>query len=504
MTCSWRVSLLAGLLALAPAALRGQEEEAAVKPSQGTGTHVFRRVLHEMGFTPLHSFQPLSQSPEESILVVLGDLDWLRGMPTGWLTAFVQRGGAVLLATDRGLTGQELLEEIALLSGVAVVGDTVLSPGADFRYHGHDFCPLLRPERGRSRAPVFRNPRGDEQGPLEVASNLPSRLRLVTRRLPVGVSPVAWLPPGSEAYWAADEAMWSAPLREQDRLFGVAGERGKGRFLLLADHSLFINTMMLPGDNGNVEFASNCMEWLRDGPSGPRRQVLFLEEGQINPTFEVPLVDRPLPELSDEELRALATRINPALAHLEDRDLFNSLTWSVLERKRLTPQRVGRIGLMALTIALAVYLIYRVTSRGRQRPEQAPALRRALRRHEPAAPLAQMRLGSQLQQGSLWESGRQLAQAVFARAGLVSAAEGPPRVRAGGGLLWRWRVRRRVRRLWRLAHGTRPRPISPRAWPRLLEGLREVEQELADGSLTLQPRPVPAGRPPRPAAEMAP
>ena len=41
----------------------------------------------------------------------------------------------------------------------------------------------------------------------------------------------------------------------------VGGTRG--RILLVADHSIFINMMMLPTDTDNVEFASNCLEYLR-------------------------------------------------------------------------------------------------------------------------------------------------------------------------------------------------------------------------------------------------
>jgi hypothetical protein len=45
---------------------------------------------------------------------------------------------------------------------------------------------------------------------------------------------------------------------------GDWGEKG-GRILILADHSVFINDMMTPDDNDNLEFASNCLEWLTDG-----------------------------------------------------------------------------------------------------------------------------------------------------------------------------------------------------------------------------------------------
>ena len=68
---------------------------------------------------------------------------------------------------------------------------------------------------------------------------------------------------------------------------------GNGRVLVLADHSIFINEMMLPSDNGNVEFTYNCLEWLRGDPKDGRNQVLFVEDGTINSRFEVPLKEVP-------------------------------------------------------------------------------------------------------------------------------------------------------------------------------------------------------------------
>ena len=69
--------------------------------------------------------------------------------------------------------------------------------------------------------------------------------------------------------------------RQRPLSFAISREFDNGgRLLLLADHSIFINEMMLPSDNGNVEFTYNCLEWLRRGPE-VRNQVLFVDEGRI-------------------------------------------------------------------------------------------------------------------------------------------------------------------------------------------------------------------------------
>ena len=55
------------------------------------------------------------------------------------------------------------------------------------------------------------------------------------------------------------------PSKREAPLFAVGGTVGKGRVLVLADHSIFINRMILPRETGNLEFAANCLHWLRGG-----------------------------------------------------------------------------------------------------------------------------------------------------------------------------------------------------------------------------------------------
>ena len=55
--------------------------------------------------------------------------------------------------------------------------------------------------------------------------------------------------------------------------------------LLIPDHSVFINSMMLQTDNGNSRFAQNAVRWLTN--DGTRRRVLFLADGEVIPRFAV-------------------------------------------------------------------------------------------------------------------------------------------------------------------------------------------------------------------------
>src|SRR5262249_49234461 len=69
----------------------------------------------------------------------------------------------------------------------------------------------------------------------------------------------------------------------------VSSEHGKGRLLLLADHSIFINEMMQPRDTGNADFAYNAVDWLREGEDGPRDRVLFVTDSRIETKLDIPL-----------------------------------------------------------------------------------------------------------------------------------------------------------------------------------------------------------------------
>src|SRR5262249_27892627 len=54
-----------------------------------------------------------------------------------------------------------------------------------------------------------------------------------------------------------------------------------GKILVMADHSIFINQMLIPPerDNDNLEFTMNTLDWLVIGPDGQRRdRVLFIDQ----------------------------------------------------------------------------------------------------------------------------------------------------------------------------------------------------------------------------------
>jgi hypothetical protein len=277
---------------------------------------------------------------------------------------------------------------------------------------------------------------------------------------------------------------------EKGPMFAVGGEVDNGRVLVLADHSIFINQMMVPADNNNAEFAWNCLDWLAADRPGERRKVLFVEDGTIQTDFKVPLKDGP--GLPPGATRAMVVALDETLAKLEEKGTLDEAMLDRLGASRPgDPSRLLRRALEILTLVLLLYLAYRVGIRGRFRLEAAvPLLAHEVARHTPVAPLLEQRYRSALQAGNLWETAHGLARQWLASLPAHAGTAAPPRVAAQGGWWQRRRLRRRFLRLWRLAHDTTPVRVRPRALRTLLRDLDAVNAALADGSLQLPPRPA--------------
>ena len=140
------------------------------------------------------------------------------------------------------------------------------------------YCPFLQPVRD-ANPDLFRNLANGESPLSIVASNAPSYLERDSQLQTPFLTGLASLPSNCLQEGTQSPSNISP-------LFAVGGDVGAGRVLVLADHSIFINEMMLPNDNGNVEFTYNCLEWLRGDAKNGRNQVLFVVDGQIKSNFQ--------------------------------------------------------------------------------------------------------------------------------------------------------------------------------------------------------------------------
>src|SRR5262249_230316 len=147
--------------------------------------------------------------------------------------------------------------------GIMVIGAMVRlgdeAQYANHRYRNFAECPLLMPVPGASPA-LFGNTglaAGAGLTLAGVATNRPSCLWL--HRIPRGLAVLDNLPEGCQTDFGGQ--WWQRPAQRLP--FAVGGTVGNGRLLVLADHSLFINDMMLQHDTDNIDFTYNCLDWLR-------------------------------------------------------------------------------------------------------------------------------------------------------------------------------------------------------------------------------------------------
>jgi hypothetical protein len=502
----------------------------------------FRRLLFEFRFQPLKTFGQLRADPAESILIVLGDPKCLGDdrFPDE-LRQFVEQGGAVLIATDNAVEARAR-ENLVKLAGVYVTGETLVcrSPTEACLYDHEPYCPLVEPiadtsDRNGSanvlsalaavvgaggKPSLFRNSHPNEPD-LRVATNAPSRLQVQGWfGLPLGIHRLARLP-----VYCQDEAIggFAVPFRkfgprmrppfpnrpvpmgqQEGPLFAVGGTVGKGRVLVLADHSLFINRMILPRDNGNLEFTANCLHWLRGGVTstedvlnaarnsgdlvqltGQRNKVLFVDDGTIRTNFEVPMKKVSLnPPLGSEP--AIVAAVDRTLARLEDQNAFNDNFLDFLDDHDWDTPKLKRGALYLFTFAALLFLGYRFVWRGRHRLDATvPLLASAVTNHLPKTSLLEQRRRAMLRAGNVWETVHQLARHGFESAGISLNGSSMPRLAVDGNWWRRWRVNRRVKRLWQFARGIAPTRVSPGALKRWLSELEAFQIALANGTIRL-------------------
>lgn len=487
-----RAAALAALL-LACASANAQQQNPDRKKALLEGTHVFRRILHDHDCSPLQGFDELDAKPEDTVLIVLGGLDRLLDVPGG-LRGFVEKGGAVLIAGDRPPRDPDAAKALADLAGVGIADAAVLSPRLG--YHGLPYCPRLF-AHAEFTPRLFR----DKDQDLLVYANVPSHL--TGRFLPRGLRPLAFLPPDSR-YDLGDGRENPQPLGMAP--FLVGGEQGKGRLLVAADHSVFINEMMLPEDTNNVEFSYNCVRYLCG--DRPRSRVLMLDEGGIQTTFDVPLrglnltVDELLEMLRRNPEQALA--LADAVANVGGRNLVRMERDGTFARSvdrllnRLDSPR-GRLftGVaLASTLALAVYGFFRLGMLARfAHDTKTPTLSAAVAKAQPTTPLVQQRNLALLNIGRMNEPAAQLARRWLIEHGLGvpdgSSRTPPAKVDVGwwAGL----RLRGRLSRVWRLAAGDAREKVTAAGLWRLrreLESLSAARRRGDWGGTKYEGRPT--------------
>lgn len=439
----------------------------------GEGTHALRAILHMKKLAPITSEDDLrnelKEHPHRVLLLSLGNQDWLQRFP-GDLHSFIKGGGAFLGATDQP-TGEPWNGPFHWTVNGEI--DTT-KPDSDLSYRGSKDCPFVVPVSA-PRCPVFL-------GLQKVSTNLPSYLE---EREGGGLLPIIARLPGHEQTTYGDIVLLKNGLP-----FAAGGPIGNGRALLVADHSIFINDMMLPTDNQNFDFASHSLDWLTD--YGSRDRVYFMDDGVLVTNFNVPVKELPpVPPPSFSQMLGLFYRLATGLER-EDffRKRLNQFHEQVPDLDRRLGNAVPHTGLLRVLTALLTLGLFVIgltmLIRSRYQPDaQAPLLAPALAKVQATDVVLDRRRAAVLQAGNFWEPAHALARQFFEAALPGYASEAVPEAACGDRHEQRTR-QRQVRRLWQMARAVRPWRISAREFERTVAEIDVLKAALAADTLRLR------------------
>jgi hypothetical protein len=394
----------------------------------GEQVRYFTAVLHELGARPVTQLEHLARDPQSKVLIVLGPD---RSLENLGLNRLIAQGLSVLIASDQRFSDR-LYEEL----GIRVTGEFRKGFREDCYRGEFEDCPLLHafqfPGFNASRHPIAQLLSPD----VQIASNRPSYLTWDNGPF----NPIATIrtPGRSFNLSVGNRKGIEFPFPDQV-LVGVAREYPdtRGRLLVLADHSLFIDMMMQP-DNHNLDFTFGVIRWLME--DGKRTEVLLMDNGAIQRSFNVSLARLPMPPVPS--LESLLPLVSRRIAELERENVFNKMIQRSIEHSTLM-----RGAAILFTLGLLGFGVFRFLNT-RHRFDARPRLA------ADAVALWEHRRRPDIEVGNFAEAARELALGAFQELGRPVVPSSPaPACTIQGSWRERWSWRRRIGRLWSIAAG---------------------------------------------------
>ena len=470
------------LLCAAPARAQDEEDEERAPEVKADGMEYFRHKIHEAGFRPLSNWNEVFNNPQRTVIVLVGDKSVGKFLTDNRFAAellwAVEQGAAVLIATDQSTAHTQLARTFS----VQITGDKVdANPEDCFQGksgRGKAFHPYVDPYRAfplEEDSPKRMFHVLGRVGDEALATNRPSVLRITSDR--IKTEALAGYPNSARTE--------RGELTPRVDLFAAGGFYVRGRYLVLADHSIFLNLMMLAASNdtllnSNLSFTIDCIDWLKGGEQG-RNRCLFVEDGEIKTDFELKF-----PETKDSDLEKLLKLLmfleangngNKIVAKAQDADLFNAFLTNYYPTREII--RTLLIVLVCLSVLFALWL----TVRNRTTTDPARALvTPELAAMIPKGDVLRQRFDSLHEVENVYEAARQLIRDFLSGMGAEPDAHGlPPKLVVEDCYDDEANLRRKIARLWRIAYDTVPIKVAPEEWKAIKEDLQEVLAEADDG-----------------------
>jgi hypothetical protein len=469
---------------LAPASAVAQPAPAKVEIA-ADGTDLFRALLDRKGIMPVKQKEMRNMRYDDVIVVVIGDQRFTNfGRPVDFARAAVSSGGAALVATDSSLDmGWSVIDGRGQAS---VVGAPVECTDADQVLAGRDpadppdAAPKPRPNCPYAVPVFFDDPRAAPdrdsdigkvfRGLNRVATNSPGYIRSDQLsgefRFPL-------------ARFPADTFSFGARLR--NAWFAIGGD-GAGQFnnyqyLAMADHSVFINQMLLEPGTDNLELAYRSIEFLQ-GPN-QRKRCLFIENGTVVENFDglrkafANQNPMPIPDLGamQEKLVDLG---NAIVDDIQTRDVPNT----ILTRTLGLPRILWALLILGAIYA-TVYLIRRWT--GTRKPTDLPPPPTVAGAPTGPPGVFDRRQKELLRRDNVYEPIRDLVREFFVSLG-IHGDQGPrhPKLVISDMVRKPDSLRQAVRDFWKLAYGP-PQEVGLSRWRELEPYFVRLREAHADG-----------------------
>jgi hypothetical protein len=482
---------LAALLAPAPAVAQPPNTPKKQLHVAGEGTELFRALLDRKGIQPVkrQDAWPIRR-PAEVIVIAFGPPTNNEVGPLAQMVYnTVNSGGAGLIACDEQLSLNRV--ELGNAGGAAIYGGRADCPDRDSVLAIRDpQNPNWPPERLRdcpyvvplTEDDVLDAPHPDSaigkvfDGLTRVATNAPGYIQ-VNSFTGLFRFPLAKYPNGTT--WLADNGL--GRMRPANALFAVGGsgelQRNSYRFLAMADHSVFINQMLIEPGTDNLELAYRTIEFLQ-GPN-ERKRCLFIENGRIVEEFDTlrkafanqnPMG---MPNLwaNQDKLTDIANKI---VAKIEDENVPNNVLLGIFG---LT--RIMWFVLIVASIYVTVYLLRRWTA-ARKPTDQPPPPTVAAAPSGPPG-VFDRRQKELLRRDNVYEPVRDLVREFFASLG-IHGEQGPrhPKLVISASVRKPDSLRQAVRDFWKLAFGP-PQEVTVARWRELEPYLIRLRDAHADG-----------------------
>ncbi len=439
---------------------------------KGEGTEVFRALLNLANIKPVTErelFNPLQF--DNIILIVLGSPNPpgnSRISPLHHLSPASARGG-VLIATDS-------LLQVESTKGhrLEISGDRVECLNANAIHLQESGCPYVVPLIDTSNKPTSQL----FQGLNRIAANSSSYITVDgwggDCQLPLAIFP------RNCTYGA-----FKRPL-PRTAYFAVGGEGPEVdgnphpyRFLMVADHSIFINQMLLEPGTENLELASRMIEYLQ-GPN-KRNRCIFYENGQLIDHFDdlgrefARQNQLPIPQINMGAMQEwLVTQGNRLLDSVQQDDVMNRAV-----TRGVGVPAIARFFLILAAI-LACWFVLRRTW-GTRKPTDTPPPPAVAGAPSGPPGVFERRQKELLRRNNVYEPVRDLVREFFVTFGL-HGEQGPkhPKLVISDAVRKPDSLRAAIKDLWRLAYGP-PQVLTVNRWRELEPFFERVRLAHADG-----------------------